>query len=1196
MLPCKVSDLIKKNFLESDCIETDRKERKKKPQPSFVHYQKHIPLSHPKNHHHHPSPSTHYTVAEYFPKKKKKYPPKCSAKSNQQNVVQAKKRVSYPSHINTPIFSPPLSPPMLLRAFLCSVFFVAQSTAGDVEGHGSVWWEWFPADACPAPYESGDLQDSDWSHDGSCLVLTELKEADPLRSWTTKGYTAVRMLCIDPDLSSTNTIAKDDNVVLSYFNDTDCDGPAELITVNASTCVPQLGPIRFQCSRCHWVFKGATSPPYFLQAIGVFVFLILCIIFNLTFQQKLDLWSKTLPPKICPCFFATKGYEIRENGAELYEGERLHVEGVPASPTTPNLQGCGVIENCIVWVAPPLASTLAVGVTTPSQRAPSVGFGLANPPSAGSLRLGASNRSFPRGSPESRYAPNPLHQTSSDGVISPPSRPQKSLPPNDYYGEPMEGSLGHSVVLCSSSLTSPPLAPSESASSLKESWKDGGGPLPAARTRLSRIESLRSLRVAAVREGSVNLAATMPPSGSFNGSGISSPATPKGPVVLAPGGSIAGVSVTTSSRSLMEKKRSRRGGRGSGVEAGPTMLPATAGELTRSQREKERGERRDEKREELRSRARGVDEGVGALPRVSSADLAAAPNPPAPRRVGSRMDSGSPVSILPLVKSHTAVNLSQARDDAKSRSRRSSAVHLAGAGSPPPSSPILKSGHTLSYSPKRRRQNGAVVHAIPLLPVEDTVDPTRTEEGGDVVISYAEHSTPAYQKADEHAMSLIPQAANDVLLIQNSYCEVCACPIREQHSCEDWRNLVVSGAFGRFARCVSLTSITTLDNGCTPCALIRFVKPQKVSPMLTDNAALVEKACREIGFTMVDDVSLDLNEDIHCLLPVADLRNASSLGDYVRVVKNPQKHCRAEHWEDWFKDFALCVAQVQGIQTDRNGDALLKVHFMGSATIVLPITAFCESTKQEHSSECLMVPQPMERRVMMAVFVASTPPLLSAKAIFLIALFIKSVVDVFESGHSGRASHHNSWEAYEEVYFKLFNSGYPTLIADCTTLTSYFLINFHPTPTGFVRGVGIPSTIVLVLTAFISLPGIVTHALPMAFYYGWIWGPLLTLLWQGAKVIKALRPSPPVMSQCDAYSMSAIWKSHRGYVIRASLYYLLFRFTVELLGVIFLQTNYNYAVFAYDGVGYFDSITKEFQQRDVLCIFEHGTQLASMLF
>ena len=322
-------------------------------------------------------------------------------------------------------------------------------------------------------------------------------------------------------------------------------------------------------------------------------------------------------------------------------------------------------------------------------------------------------------------------------------------------------------------------------------------------------------------------------------------------------------------------------------------------------------------------------------------------------------------------------------------------------------------------------------------------------------------------------------------------------------------------------------------------------------------------------------------------------------GQYVRVAgKKEFKAASREKWTKWWSDFELCVGELMMIKRDEEDVTALEavVQFKGSATLVVPCEALMSCTQDEHDSEYLITPQKVSKRTMMAVFVASAPPLLAAKGLFLLCFFIYSVVTALSDGHAGRAKKHGRWEAYEEVYFKLFNSGYPTLMADCGSVTLYFVYSFRPNLHQFIAGVGKPVLITLGMAIGISLPGVVTHALPMVFVYGWMWLPIALMIHLVYRLVKNSVPESPDVAVEHEYDIRYYHRNHKMYLIKSGGFYLLFRFIAELVAVLFIQTNFNYAIFLYEGTPYFKVIIEEFNSRQFKCIIEMGVKMASLLW
>ena len=499
-----------------------------------------------------------------------------------------------------------------------------------------------------------------------------------------------------------------------------------------------------------------------------------------------------------------------------------------------------------------------------------------------------------------------------------------------------------------------------------------------------------------------------------------------------------------------------------------------------------------------------------------------------------------------------------------------------------------RSGKDALASPKSQRSNSSEV--VEMYQFHTSVEPLNSNQ--EDFNKFSVQSQPPSEQSTE--VIEIYQQHNASPL---SGCSTCGCEL-DPHDCNEWISMGATGDLGSYG----VVRASDYEDSNQQTIKVTFLKPDTWLP--TDSLegnGIWGKLSERFGSIVLDQTTteyqMELNANVTVQLPKQDLKWLSSNGcKYVRLRDDAKAVVPPDEWHNWYGDFLLCIGQVsKTTRVESNDSCYICVTFYNSAAITLPQEAFEPATEEEHTSECLIIPQLLEKRIMMAVFVASTPPLLSAKALFLVSVFIHAIIITSQDGHQGRAANHSLWEAYEEVYFKLFNSGYPTLMADCTTLGLYFVVNFKPTFKGFIRGVGVPSFIVLVITSVLSLPGILTHALPMAFFYGWIWFPLIAGVYFLSKAVISIRPSPPVMNPEEAFSLSKIWKNHRSYVVKACIYFLVFRFCIEIVGVVFLQTNFNYGVLIYDGGAYLKVIQTEFENREFLCVWEKGVQAASFL-
>ncbi|KAJ9445817.1 hypothetical protein DIPPA_02694 [Diplonema papillatum] len=440
--------------------------------------------------------------------------------------------------------------------------------------------------------------------------------------------------------------------------------------------------------------------------------------------------------------------------------------------------------------------------------------------------------------------------------------------------------------------------------------------------------------------------------------------------------------------------------------------------------------------------------------------------------------------------------------------------------------------------------------------------------------------------------------------------------------------LAVEGRFGKFAEVVgtktkgsqkyALVTFRHVSAWMRCAALAKLKDANVIGPLWADDAPPTlyvedesEEAkwlslCRSCDFIVTHEGdgtwrAVTMRQPVVVWLLDSDVvKIADYGGPFVRVAEKTElrRQC-GEEFQSWWKDFELCVGEVlrvEGDESTQNDNPRVVIAFQGSATLSFPLSALRACTRDEHDSEFLITPQKVEKRPMMAAFVASAPPLLAAKGLFLTIFFIISVATALSEGHSGSAKRHGAWEAYEEVYFKLFNSGYPTLMADTGSVTLYFLHSFKPTFAQFIAGVGRPVVVTLGLSMLISLPGIITHALPMVVYYGWLWLPLGLITRYCIRVIDNFAPVAPVVDRAHEYDMSYFLRRHKGYLAKAGCFYLFFRFIAELLAVLFIQTNFNYAIYAYENEGYLSTIVDEFNSRQVACTLEMGLKMASLVW
>eukprot|EP01065_Artemidia_motanka_P038351 TRINITY_DN4719_c0_g1_i1.p1 TRINITY_DN4719_c0_g1~~TRINITY_DN4719_c0_g1_i1.p1 ORF type:complete len:1074 (+),score=312.65 TRINITY_DN4719_c0_g1_i1:45-3224(+) len=369
-----------------------------------------------------------------------------------------------------------------------------------------------------------------------------------------------------------------------------------------------------------------------------------------------------------------------------------------------------------------------------------------------------------------------------------------------------------------------------------------------------------------------------------------------------------------------------------------------------------------------------------------------------------------------------------------------------------------------------------------------------------------------------------------------------------------------------------------------------------------------EQLCTTIGFHQlpvesdnVQWVAIQLHDDVAVWLPAISLTKVGDFWlDFVRVGPVEEvRNAAFTSWEEWWADFTICVGAVREIRRVVKGEEArfhVTVDFEGSATITLPAETLWQCTSDEYDRESLMVPQSIPDRVMLAVFVAH-PILLGVKAVFLTCYFFYSITQVAKPGHGGSLGRRSGWDAYEEVYFRLFNSGYPTLMADFGALFIYRVAMQENTLGKLLATTSKPVLACVGISIAISVPGILTHCLPMYFAYGWLWIPLNVVALRVMRQLKKCAPRRPDSDPGKLYDRQHWYRHHRSYLFWTSAFYVTYRFTAELAAVIVLQTNFNYGVLMYDGrCSYTQVIPEEYEMRKTSCVLEDAYKLATLLW
>eukprot|EP01064_Diplonema_japonicum_P001519 TRINITY_DN1098_c0_g1_i1.p1 TRINITY_DN1098_c0_g1~~TRINITY_DN1098_c0_g1_i1.p1 ORF type:complete len:1115 (+),score=176.55 TRINITY_DN1098_c0_g1_i1:118-3462(+) len=408
----------------------------------------------------------------------------------------------------------------------------------------------------------------------------------------------------------------------------------------------------------------------------------------------------------------------------------------------------------------------------------------------------------------------------------------------------------------------------------------------------------------------------------------------------------------------------------------------------------------------------------------------------------------------------------------------------------------------------------------------------------------------------------------------------------------------VSIAFAKRVTHVSEDEMKNLSSDDSESASV-YVGPEK--------EAMWEKLISYHGcdLTAIDNtglwVALRLKENTAVWLPFGGFTKVGDFhGSYIRVGPVEDiRNAAFSNWQEWWRDFAQCVGKISDIRP--KGVEMrfyVTVDFGGGALITLPAETLRHASQEEYDKEFLLVPQPVHIRTMTAVFIVH-PLLLAGKALFLIGYFVYSVVVSLSTGHAGYAGEHTLWQVYQEIYFKLFNSGYPTLMADFGAVFMYRVL-FTSQDTSFksvMKTLGKPVLVTLLMATVISIPGFFTHVLPMLVMYGWLWVPFIFIMYLFVKLVRSLQPKPPTVKKEYLFDGAYYLEHHRAFIFKSAAFHMFYRFCTELAAVICLQTNYNFAILFYgDLAGYLDTIWLEYELRSIGCIVEEAAKLATLLW
>ena len=1008
-------------------------------------------------------------------------------------------------------------------------------------GKGSIKWSWWedPSSGRSGTCQSEKVKDAhhaEWASAGECLSHRTLRVGDPLLVWgeQLQGSDAT-VECRDPGSGGVNLNAADDVVVVTYYESSDksCTGNVVHETnFTGDTCVNGHGNMsntKFMCSRCQWVFMDESPPPYFVQAIGVFVFLVLCIFLNVYLQDHFDRLLKKLPFMVLPCLAKPAPADGRDD----------------------------------------IKSGVLVIIKTHDRR-------------------------------RQACTPTPVTRSESASVVT--RSPHILLP------SPSDASMHVTSPLL------PAASKSLDQSDVRQASPDSSGdrlPTVTAQLSLDIVDLINTPTVSPTDPGypgdTRSFAATYAPNASANassGNNTANPAAGRGSGSAAPG-------AADWCRASMRRSRQlpRDGSLGlihtvsASTDVGPLYSDGTAASVSPLRRGSGVGAALGSGAGSRRSRPQGLGASYKSLGGSFSLRV---PNTTEPR---SRQPTPLQQPLQPqqqqqqpVIRGHS--NNSNSNDNKSATDQNEIELVEEYSEHGTARSPLME--------PLSPNVEGVSNHSISMAPTYKHV----------CVVCGDETRHGEFNKKNGFKCANCKGKPSNPLLVG---CEMVD---------EELTQLALEGYLGEFA-----TVLAVRTSGSDAVLFVAFrnvqawIRSAALAPQLAakkdselvpqplydgDPGArfkcedpAVEKHflrfCQTVGFRLChhpDDtapwVSIALSGPITCWVNQHNARKVYDFGGpYVRVVdKSEFKEVSKDKWKKWWADFELCVGELMMVKRDEGDVTALEcvVSFKGSATLIIPGEACLACTQAEHDSEYLLTPQIVTKRTMMAVFVASAPPLLAAKGLFLMSFFVYSVVSATSDGHGGRANHHSRWEAYEEVYFKLFNSGYPTLMADCGSVTLYFLYSFKPSFQQFVAGVGKPVIITLVLVLGISLPGIVTHALPMVFVYCWLWLPVGLIVYLCRRLVRNSVPTAPEVDREFHYDIRYYEKNHKLYLLKSGLFYLGFRFIAELVAVLFIQTNFNYAIFLYEGTKYLQVVPDEFNSRQFACILEMGMKMASLMW
>eukprot|EP00756_Hemistasia_phaeocysticola_P041435 Hpha_TRINITY_DN16917_c0_g4::TRINITY_DN16917_c0_g4_i1::g.53116::m.53116 len=1133
--------------------------------------------------------------------------------------------------------------------FLSSVAPAVAPTSG-----GSVWWEWWEtAENWEAGYnkcQANDVKDSshhqEWTYASECLHSMQLRDTDPIRELAAnvtggREDVDVALYCLDDaeskeKLAASNITNNTGLVAVLHLYETldkTCAGtPQAFWIVEENSCggilsgegenvtdyqLHQLQRLRIHCSTCNWYFLGESAPPYFLQAGGMTLFLIGCILVNFLIQDYLDLLLKILPvwvdEKVSRCLGRTKdkgrsvGLQLPPGCLAALKGEDLWCDSlrdVAEGPEVPRKHRQDKYAFSTNYIIKRRGQEEREKTTVRDWS-----------PTSSPLRKGPEGRTF-----ESAYDEElevSVRSNAFQKLLAPPQIP----PPRPRKTRGSAGELGTPRIERSAKTSADELLSAEPTPQdmvLVDSWvrparkTDGGyGGQPPRQSSTHTGNGATGSSPSLVSSSG----AYTPTTGAKRRQGSQDSSNP-----LAIGFFTGAVVPPTS-------PFGRSGSPSSELQH---LRPITTRHLPESDSPRKRrppvSGRRRQTEPHIDESGRGSPTGArGNLNTTYSPTSSAveyrehyAPPPPlSPHSLGLSVagvdigDIEGVENILPHAHDIFPPDVVEYYSEWGMGKRKDKKVHnikVFNREFPGVLPPCIVCGRS-DRQPVKRREGSSGYKCSGICegkphdrilqlhtPMFATEDP--------LLRSLAELGCFG-REANVVAQTVLEDREQVLLCFRRPRCWLRTAVVFQIRALPAVWSVPEAGLHWRDSEWPSKAVEPDSELEKMWVRLCETAKTFTVAREISDGS--------DQGWCAIElgsEVILGTGN----VIVWVDAARVSKIGDwggeYARMPKKAlmKQMCESAGttmafpdalWLEWWGEFQLNVGRVRCYikPNDTYRVTMAVCRFAENDSITLPADCLRPATGRECDAEYLVIPQPVRLRTMMAVFVASTPPLLACKAILLIVIFILSIFDAISDGHSGSANNHNSWEAYEEVYFKLFNSGYPSLLADCGTVTCYFQYNYHPNFTQFANGVGVPILIILVIATGIALPGLCTHAIPMIFYYLWVWFPFFGIIYVVSGWIWNHRPkNSRQIDPSKKYDMKAYLREHTTFVVKSSLTYLFFRILAELIVVIFLQTNFNYAVLTYEGRhDYLGVIVQEYSARTFSCVLENTKKIASII-